>query len=177
MSPDHIQDSRKMGRAHMNRSSRTSVTMSKLLDRGGQVSGTLTIPPLSLMTKSRLLKRMVIVEPRTTLWSTIRNLVKKTSRTCKAPAWRTNYRCLELTLMSTIVYVCSASGWCALWAQDLYWFVWNVPTSQSSVACATDTFLLDARSRGCKQAREGRVHKSLCIVGAKWLCIGCSLPS
>jgi hypothetical protein len=42
---------------------------------------------------------------------------------------------------------------------------------------ATDTFLLIAHSRGYKPAREGRVPKSLCVVGSKGICIGCMIPS
>jgi hypothetical protein len=51
------------------------------------------------------------------------------------------------------------------------------PYIQSSATCANDTLLLNAHSRGYKQAREGRVPKSLCVVDSNGLRIGCSLPS
>jgi hypothetical protein len=38
-------------------------------------------------------------------------------------------RCFELAPTSKFVYACFGSGWCAQWAQDLYWFVLNIPTS------------------------------------------------
>jgi hypothetical protein len=48
------------------------------------------------------------------------------------------------------------------------------PYIQSLAARATETLLLNARSRGYERAREGGVLKSLCVVGSKGLCIGCS---
>jgi hypothetical protein len=44
--------------------------------------------------------------------------------------WRyDDCRCFELAPTSKFVYTCSGSGWCAQWAQDLYWVEQNVPTS------------------------------------------------
>jgi hypothetical protein len=54
----------------------------------------------------------------------------RTLRTWKPPTWHTNYLCFKPTLrqVNLFVYV-PWTGWCARWAQGLYWFGQNIPTS------------------------------------------------
>jgi hypothetical protein len=100
----------------------------RLTSGGGQASGAVTISPSLLRTKSRLPKRMVIPRVQTTSWPAIQ-ILKEMSRTCKAPTWRANCRCFELAPTSKLICMHSGSGRCAQWAQNLYWFGQNDPTS------------------------------------------------
>jgi hypothetical protein len=60
----------------------------------------------------------------------IRSLGKRTSRTWKPPTWRTNYQCFKPSLRQVNLFMrIPWTGWCAWWAQGLYWFGQNVPTS------------------------------------------------
>jgi hypothetical protein len=47
------------------------------------------------------------------------------------------------------------SEWCVWWAQDLYWFGQNVPTSHHRRLALPIPLMIKARSRGYKQVREG----------------------
>jgi hypothetical protein len=54
------------------------------------------------------------------------------------------------------------SGGCARWAQDLYWFGHNVPTSSHRWLALPAPLMIKARSKGYKRAREeGEATKSL----------------
>jgi hypothetical protein len=56
----------------------------------------------------------------------------------------------------------SSSGACVQWAQDLYWFRQNVPTSSHRWLALPAPWMIKTRSRGYKRVRErGEAPKSL----------------
>jgi hypothetical protein len=53
---------------------------------------------------------------------------------------------------------------CTQWAQDLYWFGQNVPTSSLWLLALSTPLLINACSRGYKQVRDGEeAPKSLVV--------------
>jgi hypothetical protein len=123
--------------------------------------GALIIIPSLLTMKSRLSKRMVILRAQTIPWSAIRSL-ERLLRTRWPPTWCTNYRCFKPMLRQVNLNVLVPwFGWCGLWAQDLYWFGQNVPTSSLWRLALPTPLLLKDRSRGYKRAREGGAPRSL----------------
>jgi hypothetical protein len=70
-----------------------------------------------------------------------------------------------IALTSKFIVHISSSGRCARWAQDLYWFRQNVPTSSHRRLALPSPLMIKAHSRGYKRAREGReAPKSLIMV-------------
>jgi hypothetical protein len=71
----------------------------------------------------------------------------------------------NLALISKFIVRVLGSGRCAWWAQDLYCFGQNVPTSSHQRLVLSGPLMIKARSRGYKLAREGgEAPKSLIVV-------------
>jgi hypothetical protein len=62
---------------------------------------------------------------------------------------------LNLTPTSKFIVHILGSGGCVWWAQGLYWFGQNVPTSIQWGLALPTPLLIKTRSRGYKRAREG----------------------
>jgi hypothetical protein len=71
----------------------------------------------------------------------------------------------NLALTSKFIVRVLGLGACARWAQDLYWFRQNVPTSNHQRLALPAPLMVKTRSRGYKWAREGGEDtKSLIVV-------------
>jgi hypothetical protein len=74
----------------------------------------------------------------------------------------------NLALASKFIVRVLGSRRCAWWAQDLYWFGQNVPTSSHRRLALRGPLMIKARSRGYKLAREGgEAPKSLIVMEAE----------
>jgi hypothetical protein len=71
----------------------------------------------------------------------------------------------SLALTSKFIVCVLGFGQCAWWAQDLYLFGHNVPTSSHRRLALPRPLMIKAHSRGYKLAREGgEAPKSLIVV-------------
>ena len=74
----------------------------------------------------------------------------------------------NIVSISKFIVRVPGSGRCAQWAQDLYWFEQNVPTSSNRWLVLPAPLMIKARSRGYKRWREdGEAPKSLIVVEVK----------
>jgi hypothetical protein len=65
-----------------------------------------------------------------------------------------------------IVRVLGSRG-CARWAQGLYWYTQNIPTSSHWWLALPAPLMIKTHSRGYKWAREGR-EATMSLFGWKW---------
>jgi hypothetical protein len=125
--------------------------MVRFLGGGGQASWALIALPLPSKEKSRLSKQIAISADRLASWLAILSLKNFVVNVQALPSFSVS------NLASTSKFVVRVLGFkrCAWWAQDLYWFRHNVPTSSHWWLVLPTPLMIKAHSRGYKRAIEG----------------------
>jgi hypothetical protein len=113
------------------------------------------LPSLSKEKKSRLPKRIVAsttqLVSRLAIWILKSFVTKHASPLPGTPTIGVS----NLSPTSKFIVHVLGSRRCAWWAQDLYWFGQNVPTSSHQRLALPTPLMIKARSRGYKHTREG----------------------
>jgi hypothetical protein len=78
----------------------------------------------------------------------------------------------NLALTSKFIVCVLGSRRCARWAQDLYWFGQNVPTSSHRWLALPGPLMIKARSRGYKQGERERRGSHVPYSWWRWLQVG-----
>jgi hypothetical protein len=132
--------------------------MVRFLGGGGQASWALIALPSLLKEKSMLSKQIAISGDRLASWLAILSLKNLVVNVQALPSFSVS------NLASTIKFIVRVLGF-KWYAQDLYWFRQNVPTSSHWWLALLTPLMIKAHSRGYKRARDGgEAPKSLILV-------------
>jgi hypothetical protein len=97
------------------------------------------------------------------------HVVQPCRSACGVQGWSTGVGVSNLAPTSKFIVRILGYGGCARWAQDLYWFGQNVPTSSHQRLVIPVPLMIKACGRGYKQGERGRRGYQVSYSWWRWL--------